>query len=298
MKQKLNKYIKLIIKLLITAIIIIIIIRKVDFSQVTQILRKAQWGYLLLAALFFMFSKMVAAFRLNYFFRSIGIHLSNSFNLKLYLLGMYYNLFLPGGIGGDGYKIYLLNKYFSVGGKRIFWAIFTDRLSGLLALFCLAALCAIFRPFATLITYLAGLAIPVSLLAFYGYIRLLFGHFSGIVARTTGLSFIVQTAQIISVFFILLAVSEQAFQQPGWYIFIFLISSIVAAIPVTIGGFGAREITFVLAAEQLQIEKTISITLSLLFYLITAIVSFSGIYFSINEKSMRSRFSHSPTDKT
>jgi len=23
---------------------------------------------------------------------------------------MFYNLFLPGGIGGDGYKIYLLNK--------------------------------------------------------------------------------------------------------------------------------------------------------------------------------------------
>ena len=71
---------------------------KIDFSQMGAILRESRIGLLLLAILVFAASKLIAAFRLNLFFRSIGIRLSEGQNIRLYLLGMYYNLFLPGGI--------------------------------------------------------------------------------------------------------------------------------------------------------------------------------------------------------
>lgn len=64
----------------------------------------------------FNISKIISSIRLNRYFKDINLSLSQTYNLKLYYLGMFYNLFLPGGIGGDGYKIYIikniLNKKF------------------------------------------------------------------------------------------------------------------------------------------------------------------------------------------
>ena len=118
MNIKINKYIKLLLKTAITAGILYLIFSKIKFGDVMEIISSSNLLYLFFAFLLFLFSKTVAAFRLNNFFRSIEVHISESYNFKLYLLGMFYNLFLPGGIGGDGYKIYLLNNsslYFGKG---------------------------------------------------------------------------------------------------------------------------------------------------------------------------------------
>ena len=52
-------------------------------------------------------------------------------NIKLYWLGLFYNLFLPGGVGGDGFKVYLLGKYKKSNLKTVIGAILSDRVSGL-----------------------------------------------------------------------------------------------------------------------------------------------------------------------
>ena len=65
------------------------------------------------------------------------------------------------------------------------------------------------------------------------------------------------------------------------YLFVFLISSMVAVLPLTIGGIGSREVTFMLGAQWLGLDLNLSIALSLLFYLITAFTSFWGIIYSI-----------------
>src|SRR5690606_19345065 len=91
-------------------------------------------AFLFLALITFVLSQIISASRLNTFFKGIGLKISEVYNFKVYLLGMFYNLFLPGGIGGDGYKIFLLRKKFKVRGRILFQAIFFDRLSGLWAL--------------------------------------------------------------------------------------------------------------------------------------------------------------------
>ena len=64
------------------------------------------------------------------------------------------------------------------------------------------------------------------------------------------------------------------------YLFLFLISSIVAMLPITIGGAGSREITFLFGSGILQLDENTSITLSLIFYFITLFTSFWGVFFS------------------
>ncbi len=198
---------------------------------------------------------------------------------------MFYNLFLPGGIGGDGYKIYLLNKRFKVKAKRIFWAILLDRVMGLLALFCLAAGLALFIPIPTVYNNFVWLLIPLAVLAFFLLIRFWFSYFQPIFFKTLGQSFLVQLSQVIAAIFILMSI--QTYDQTTQYIFIFLVSSIVAALPITIGGIGSREVTFLLGAEIMNLDISNSIALSLLFYIISALVSLVGIYYNIKSDRLR-----------
>src|SRR5437868_15460208 len=95
---------------------------------------KSRVFYLIFALIFFILSKIFSSFRLNINFRNIGLHLPEKKNLKLYWLGMYYNLFLPGAISGDAYKVVLLNRKYQASYKKTSAAVLLDRFSGLLAL--------------------------------------------------------------------------------------------------------------------------------------------------------------------
>jgi hypothetical protein len=133
--------------------------------------------------------------------------------------------------------------------------------------------------------YLALAAIPVSAAAYYVMIYWFFKDFAKGLNLTNSYSLMVQVAQLGSAWFILYANHHQEHILP--YLFLFLISSIVATLPITIGGIGSREITFLFGAEIMHLDIHQSIALSLLFYVITAVVSLFGIYFSLNEKALK-----------
>ncbi|MEJ2163213.1 MAG: flippase-like domain-containing protein, partial [Robiginitalea sp.] len=104
------------LKILFSGLLLYLVFTRIPFSEVWKVLTAAKPAYLLLALLFFILSKIIAAYRLNLYFYQIGLPLAPESNLKLYLQGMFYNLFLPGGIGGDAYKGYILHRSFEASG--------------------------------------------------------------------------------------------------------------------------------------------------------------------------------------
>jgi glycosyltransferase 2 family protein len=286
---KLPGYIKAILKIALSVAALWYVFTKIDFQEVTLIFRNVNYVWLVAAMLFFALSKVFSSFRLNLFFRNINAGLTEASNLRLYLLGMYYNLFLPGGIGGDGYKIFLLNRKYHAKAKKLFWAVLLDRVNGVLALFVLAMILALLIPIPLIYKYFAAGLIPVSIITYYAGIHWFFKDFKTSLNKTNLYSLAVQVAQLISAWFILYANNNQ--DQTLSYLFLFLISSIVATLPITIGGIGSREITFLFGAELMQLDIHQSIALSLLFYVITALVSLFGIYFSLNEKALKLQLS-------
>src|SRR5690606_12465762 len=102
--------------------------------------------FLFLAFVAYGCSIIIASSRLNGFFKGVGLMLSERYNFKLYLLGLFYSLFLPGGVGGDGYKIYFLRRKCDVKARRLLSAVFFGRLSGLWALCLITAALVIFIP--------------------------------------------------------------------------------------------------------------------------------------------------------
>ena len=280
MKIKVNRHAKSFLKVLLSVAALYFVYTKIDIREVMSVYKQSKPFYLIFAVLFFVISKLIAAYRLNRFLRAINIFIAEAANIRLYLLGMFYNLFLPGGIGGDGYKIYLLNKNFNVKTRRIFWAILFDRLNGVLALVILATVFFYFLDGLTPWKQFMWLIVPAGIFLFYFVIKRFFAYFRGVIVPGTFQSIMVQVSQAISAFFIMLALGITT--NYAEYLFLFLLSSIIAMLPFTIGGIGSREIAFLFGSRVLMLETGTSIALSLMFYLITLFVSFFGIFLSFN----------------
>lgn len=269
-----------------TGLALFLVFRKIDTNQLWQITKTIHWFWLVPAILIFVLSKLFTAFRLNLYFKNIGLHISEKLNIKLYLIGMFYNLFLPGGIGGDGYKVYLLNKHFQTPVKSLVQASLLDRLGGLVAIIFLLLVLILpvdlALPFASQIPWevLVGVAALLVVPVFWLMQKLLFKFFLPSFWKANGWSMAGQVAQLVCAWFILksLGVTENFLA----YQLVFLLSSIVAVLPLTIGGVGARELVFVYAHTYAGIDEAIAVAFSLLFFLVTAMVSLTGSMISIN----------------
>jgi len=276
-----------ILKIAISAILIYFIFTKVDFVEVLAILRRTNPIYLFLALALFVISKVIAAYRLNLYFHQLKVLLTQKSNLKLYLLGMFYNLFLPGGIGGDAYKGYLIKKKFEIKTKKVVSVLVLDRLSGLLLLFIYACLLAIILDNESLEQFrmLFVFTILISVVAFWGLNRRFFRDMLPVFWKSFFHSALVQLAQLASAYFILKSLGIE--MDAVAYLFIFLLSSIVSVLPLTIGGIGSREVTFYYGATLLGLDQNTSVGISMVFFLITAAVSFLGIYYHFKKVQLQ-----------
>jgi uncharacterized membrane protein YbhN (UPF0104 family) len=274
------------LKIVVSAALLYFIFTKINFEDVAGILKRTNPFYLFVALLLFVVSKVLAAFRLNLYFNELKVLLTQKSNLKLYLLGMFYNLFLPGGIGGDAYKGYLINKNFEVETKKVVSVLVLDRLSGLLLLFVYACIIGTFINTYFLKGYeiLFGFAAIASIVIFWFLNKRLFGYALPVFWKSFGYSALVQLAQLASVLCILKALSIQL--QTAAYLFIFLLSSIVSVLPITIGGIGSREVTFLYGAQFLGLDENTSVGISMTFFLITALVSLSGVVFHFKKPGL------------
>lgn len=268
---------KLLLKLLVTAACIIYISYKIDFSKFGDILQLVNVYWLVLALLCFMFSKLLSSFRLNIYFHYIGIFFSEWTNIKLYWLGMFFNLFLPGSISGDAYKVVRLTKMFGVPYKKTAAAVLLDRFSGLAALGLLTGgfWLLLFKSHPLNPWIIAGMILLVPL--FYFAVKIFFPYLLPAFWSTFAWGVAVQVFQVVTLYCLLKALGIHQYTQE--YALIFLISSVVAVLPFTIGGLGAREVVFLWGANLFALDHTIAVMTSALFYGTTVVASAFGSYF-------------------
>ena len=275
------RWLTLLLKIAVTVACLWYVSGKIDFAKAGAALQKANWFYLFLALIAFVISKWVAALRLNIYFRNIDIHLTASQNIKLYWLGMFYNLFLPGSISGDAYKVILLTKKYKLPYKKTTAAVLLDRFSGLLGLGLILAVYAllVLKNDLYVTVIIAGAVLAV--LALYFIIKFWLKDFISSFLPTLILGIVVQTSQVFCVYLIMSAMGIPIHVTE--YVFIFLISSMVAVLPLTIGGLGAREVVFLEGSKYFGLAQETSVIISLLFYLITLITSAVGLFYVYND---------------
>lgn len=273
-KKGLSKWLKLLLKIAVTVLCLWYVSGKIDFSKAGTALKNANWLFLFLALLAFIISKLLSAIRLNIYFKDINIHLPTWDNIKLYWLGMFYNLFLPGSISGDAYKVIVLTKKYNVPYKKTTAAVLLDRFSGLLGLGLILAVYSVLVLDQKL--YVIGIVVGAILgvVALYLVIRFYLKDFISSFFPTLVLGTLVQASQVVCAYLIMAALGIPAHVTE--YIFLFLVSSVVSVLPLTIGGLGIREVVFLEGSTYFGLFQETSVVISILFYLITLFTSSWG----------------------
>ena len=272
---------KLLLKILITAACFWYISTKINFGNALTALTKANLFYLFIALLFFILSKFLSAIRLNIYFSNINLPLPQWTNIRLYWLGMFYNLFLPGAISGDAYKVVLLNRRYGTSYKKASAAVLLDRFSGVLALGVILCIYGVmvFEEYYLDLVLIGGVLLAIS--GLYIAVRFLFPDFRTDFFRVLIWGIGVQLSQVVCIYFILQSLHLPL--QHEW-IFIFLSSAVISILPVSLGGgLGTRELVFAEGASYLGLDPQTGVVISLLFYLLTVIGSVGGLYYNFRD---------------
>jgi len=273
---------------IISALTIIVI--NSDFSKIIEHITSLDIAYLLIAILCLNLSQIASAFRMRYYFREYGLELSPKFSIALFYVGMLYNNILPGGIGGDGYKVLIAKKKLDFPASKSIRSLISDRGSGLLLLILTALGLMVFSELTA--TYPPSIILPLFPIVILGYFlttQILLKE--KIITGVYGIIYCipVQGFMTISALFLLLALGiENSIIE---YLILFLIASVVGVIPISIGGIGIRELTFFYGAEILPINPEIGVAFALCFFAIYLVSSFIGIFFVNLDKFLQDKVS-------
>lgn len=279
--SKAGRILKALLKIGITILCFWYISTKIDFSEALKALAKVNWFFLVIGLVFFVFSKLLSAFRLNIYFRNIRLQLPEWTNIKLYWLGMFYNLFLPGAISGDAYKVVLLNRRYQASYKKTSAAVLLDRFSGVLALGVILCVYGVMVLHGYEYDVLLVAAAVLAFTGFYFVIRFLFKDFLPGFFPTFFWALAVQFSQVICIYFIMLALHVPVQQE---WIFIFLLAAVISVLPISLGGgLGTRELVFAEGARFFHLDPQTGVVISLLFYLLTVAGSAWGLYYHFHD---------------
>jgi len=281
-KKKLWNKVKIPLKVAVTALLIYYVFQKIDFNQVKQLFLTSNMWFILLALCCYFLSQVVSSWRLLSFLKAIGLEFSFWYNFRLYLLGMFYNVFLPGGIGGDGYKVYLLRKKYKLPTKRLLLAFFFDRLSGLWAVGFISVTLIIFIPKIDIPATWPITALLLGTLIYYLVLRRFFNNFSKHFIGSHIKAGMVQSLQVLSVICILLSQNFDGKFAP--YLFSFLMSSIVALINIGVGGLGVRDVFMAHASDVFDIDQSLAVFITFTFWMINVLASLPGLWFVYRSK--------------
>lgn len=236
------------------------------------------WSWLGLFTLY-LASKICSAYRSKRLLEQIHFQESILFNLKLYAKGMFYNLVFPGGVGGDAWKVLYLKQKKEQNWKETAAAFFYERLSGMAALLILGGILLLPR-FPYLLWYVLSLIGLGLFLGWWGS-KTLFKAFHTEFLMGNTLSVAVQVLQGLG--FICLAYSFQSHIDISVATALFFLSSVASALPLTVGGIGAREALFLWLGPEAGLLSEQALTLSFGVTLAHIVVSLPGAFVRLPE---------------
>jgi len=277
---------KVVLKFAVTSVLLYFVFRKVPLEKVKYRLIHANYWWMFAALVSFFVSMVISSWRLSSFFKSIQLKLDARFNFRLYLLGLFYNFLLPGGIGGDGYKIYLLTKNYKLPAKKVFWAIMFDRLSGLWAIGLIIVALIFLIPQIDV-----HIGIPLSIFivgsAIYYFVAYrFFKEYTHYFFPAHLKAVAVQSLQLLSIVFVMIGQDFNGKYSP--YLLSFLVSALATIIPISIGGAGIRETVFLQLTKVFPMDESLATFLPGTFYIISLIVALLGVYYVVRPSRLES----------
>ena len=274
-----------IFQIIITVFFIYYTLSKIDLNKILEVIKSADLLFILFASIVYFLSQIISSERLWFILKENNLIISSKENIKLYMIGIFYNFFIPGGVGGDAYKGVLMNKKFQWSLKKIYKLLILDRLIGFGVIICLIIVFSGFILDLEFISKFNFVLAPLYALLFFVGRVLVQKIFNNEIVYTKAffISHIIQIFQFGSIILILfsLGVTENYFT----FLYIFLISSVLSIF--SFGGIGIREYVFFTLASNTAVGPDIATSVGLIFTFSALISSVPGLFFLIKIKSKK-----------
>ncbi len=267
------------LRLGVAAIALGVVFFYLDKEALRILWAQIDFTWVLGAGVALLLSHLMSVLRLRYYLQTKGLHLLRLDAVRLYFGGMWLNLFLPGGIGGDAAQSYYLHRHCKLHWKQGVRCLLSARASGLLWLLLTAAILAFGVPVVMALPY-ASLGIVVcmvlTIVAYSVLTRVLLEELVLTQLHAARYSLLVQVCVLVAALLLLRAMGITV-ENEG-LLMLFMLSSVVAILPISIGGLGIRELCFVVAGPWLGIDPTVGVTLCLLFFTLSMLLSLPGVW--------------------
>ena len=274
-----------IFQIIVTVFFIYYTLSKIGLNKILEVIKSADLLFILFASIVYFLSQIISSERLWFILKENNLIISSKENIKLYMIGIFYNFFIPGGVGGDAYKGVLMNKKFQWSLKKIYKLLILDRLIGFGVILCLIIVFSGFILDLEFISEFNFVLAPLYALLFFVGRVLVQKIFNNEIVYTKAffISHIIQILQFGSIILILfsLGVTENYFT----FLYIFLISSVLSIF--SFGGIGIREYVFFTLASNTAVGPDIATSVGLIFTFSALISSVPGLFFLIKIKSKK-----------
>lgn len=285
-----KKYLITTLKITVAVIFLYVVFRNIDQTQFIQIFKTLDIAYLLAAFLLLLLAQLVSAYRLRYYFSKEGYTMPRQTSLAIYFIGCLFNAILPGGIGGDGYQMILLNRLHHCSNMLALRRIISGRANGLLLLFFYTSLLIGFSSILTYIPFGVGLvaiAMIMIVMAYFMAVYYLLKEPPQYAIGAMPFSCALQGVALLAAWCIIEALPVDYSDHTVLmdYLTLFMISCIVAVIPISIGGIGIREYVFYQGAVFIpSINQEVGIAFGILFFLLQILSTLPGLWYYFRMK--------------
>ena len=303
------------VKIVVSVALLAFLFSRIPAREVVGLMARARPGLFLLALALFTASVAGSALQWGIFLRAQGVALPFRTLFGFYLVGLFFNNFLPATLGGDVVKVIDVHRAGSTRGAAVV-ATLMDRAMGLLVLVA-AGLAAVWiggdtLPFPELRAPLlvASLALVVAFAAILSRrvlalcaaaarrlpgrrfrdlaLRLLdyVGRFQSdrrVFLVALALSVGIQTIRIGVHYLVALALGVSV--SPHIFLLVVPVIAVAVTLPVSGGGFGVREGVGVLLFGRLGVGAPQTLAFELLAHLVTVLVSAAGgVLFALRKR--------------
>jgi uncharacterized protein (TIRG00374 family) len=319
--EKVKSRLQLLIRIVVSMGLLVWLITKIDWNEAFETMKEGSPFYFILAFLAIQITVATSIWKWKMLIESSerkhrNYYGSPTYLGKLYYIGLFFNNFMPGSVGGDVVRIYYLGKTTSVATAAA--SVLFERITAGFALVGIVLVSALFmdqsRPYFISLLILIGIAV-----GFYFIIKFLMkkadvpekyisqGKISILLGKAkSAMIGISETAKnyrneswqwwgmILLLSFLFQVgmawINDLLFQSFGIHLsFLHLLVmitliSVITMIPVSLNGLGVRETSYVLFFQSIGVPEGIALSVSLIFFFLVTISSLIGGLFWLMER--------------
>lgn len=128
---------KLVIKILVSVVLLALLLHNIGAKGTLFRLLEANLWYIPIGVGLYLFAQVISSYRWQFLSAALGFKLALREYYDYYLIGMFFNLFLPGAIGGDMLRMFYLAKSANRKKREALLTLLAERGVGLVALLLL-----------------------------------------------------------------------------------------------------------------------------------------------------------------